>query len=98
MCFDLEAQENRMLRYIGRRHDATIGFEGRDENGVKFMSGGYPSTDKPQVVPARGEYLLACRDGDLWAADQATADYCGVKFDPTFGGEREAPAAKTASK
>ncbi len=93
MCFDLEAQEARTLRYIGRRHDATIGHEGRDEYGNKFMSGGWPAKSTPQEVPARGEYMLACKDGDLWAADEATALYCGVKFDPDFGGEYDLPDA-----
>ncbi len=92
MCFDLEAQEARTLRFIGRWHDTTIGHAGFDENGVKFMSGGWPSTHKAQEVPARAEYLWACKDGDLWAADEATAKYCGVKFDPTYGEEHALPA------
>ncbi len=98
MCFDLEAQAAKTMRFIGRRHDATIGHEGRDENGNKFMSGGWPSTGLPQEVPARGEYLTACKDGDLWAADEETAKYCGVKFDPDFGGEHPSSYAKPAKK
>ena len=87
MCFDLEAQDAGVRRYIGRKHDKTLGHEGKDDYGNKVMSGGWPSTSKAQEVPARGEYLMACRDGDLWAADEETAAYCGVKFDPDFGGE-----------
>ncbi len=87
LCIDLEAQTAGILRFIGRKHDPSIGFQGVDENGNKFMSGGYPSTGKAQEVPARAEYMFAGRDGDLWPADEETASYCGVAFDPHFGGE-----------
>jgi hypothetical protein len=87
LCVDFEAHSAGTLRFIGRRHDSTIGHEGRDEHGNKFKSGGWPSTDAPQTVPARAEYAKACQDKSLWPADQATADYCGVPFDPDFGGE-----------
>src|SRR5690348_7889985 len=96
MVFDLDLHDVGVRRFIGRRHDKTVGFAGKDENGNPTMSGGWPSTSKPQEVPARGEYMMACKDGDLWAADEATAKYCGVKFDPKFGGEHDWPAAPAA--
>ncbi len=52
----------------------------------------------PNEPPYAAEYLKALRDGDLWAADEATARACGQKvndegktvpavvFDPTYGG------------
>lgn len=90
MVFDLEAHDQGIRKFIGRRHDRTLGFPEYDENGNKFMTGGWPATETPQEVPERAEYIQACRDGDLWPADEATARACGVKFDPTLGGERAA--------
>ncbi len=95
MSFDHEAVANGILRFVGRKHDSTIGYAGKDASGNKFMSGGYPSTGVPQEVPARGEYIMACRDKDLWAADEETAKHCGVEFDPTFGGEHDLPSVPT---
>lgn len=89
MVFDLDSNEAGIRRFIGRKHDRTKGFKGVDEHGNSFMSGGWPSTGMPHSVSARGEYLLACRNCDLWAADEETADYCGVAYDPAFGGEYE---------
>jgi hypothetical protein len=42
-------------------------------------------TDEVAVVPFRAEYVKACKDGDLYAADAETAKACGVEFDPSFG-------------
>lgn len=44
-------------------------------------------TGKPDDVEFDFDLLDACRAGDLWPADQETADACGVPFDPTFGYE-----------
>jgi hypothetical protein len=41
------------------------------------------------VVPDCVEYRRHLRDGDLWPADQATAQAAGVPFDPHFGGDEE---------
>lgn len=43
----------------------------------------------------RGEYIRHLRDGDLWPADEYTAQLAGVAFDPKFGGEHD-DAAKAA--
>lgn len=90
MVFDLDAHENGVRRFVGRKHDKAIGFPSKDKDGNVTMSGGWPALHEAQAVSARGEYLLACRNGDLWPADEATAQYCGVKFDPRYGGEHEA--------
>lgn len=59
-------------RYVGRFHDAA-------------RPGSFPASDEPFVCDsesADGQRLkhLIFRDGDLWAADQATADFCQVPF------------------
>lgn len=90
MVFDLERHEAGVRRFVGRKHDRTLGFPDKDINGNVFMSGGWPPSHgpaEPDAVPSRAEYVSAVRDGDLWAADEATAKHCGVKFDALFGGE-----------
>lgn len=53
-----------------------------------------------EVVPYRAEYVKACKDGDLYAADEATASACGVEFDSTFGVPKAAdkPSGKAGEK
>ncbi len=74
--------------FVGRKFDADIG--------------GWPKVREPVVVVAGSdaatECVLAVVRGDLWPADEATADACGVKFDPKFGGDVELkPAPSSAS-
>lgn len=77
---DRVAQDAGARRFVGRFFDPTVG-----------LAGGWPALEEPTVVPAFGlhghEYRRALMDGDLWPADQATADAVGVKFDPDFGGD-----------
>lgn len=59
-------------RYVGREHDPK-------------NPGSFPASREPFVCDSDskdGQRLkhLLFRDGDLWAADQATADYCQVPF------------------
>jgi hypothetical protein len=56
---------------------------------------GFDPTGKDEEVAYRAEYVKACKDGDLYPADEATARACGVSFDPTFGVK---PAEKTSAK
>lgn len=82
-----------MSRFVGRVWDATAG------DGV-FTSGGHRRVREiVEIQQFEGigrsnmdfnEHLKAVRDGDLWAADEATARLCGVKFDSKFGGEYDA--------
>lgn len=44
-------------------------------------------TGAPEEVDYHRDLVKACQDGDLWPADEATAQLCKVGFDPTFGGE-----------
>lgn len=73
-------------RYVGRAADGT----------------GWPSTGQVQEVAFDHHFVRECAGGHLWAADAETAEVCGVKFDPTFGGELKkasapAPDAKKES-
>lgn len=83
LIVDHKAMSAGARRFIGRKHDATIG-----------RNGGWPPADKPAEVSNTDEfaadYRRAVKHGDLWAADEATAEACGVKFDPLFG-EQPAP-------
>ena len=88
----IESYEAGARRFVGRKHDATLGAAFRDDQGVERRQGGWPpshSPAEPHEVADRAEYRQHVREGDLWPADKATADACGVKFDPTFGGEYE---------
>lgn len=55
----------------------------------------FAPTDTPDEVAYSAEYVRACKDGDLWAADPETAAACGVSFDSTFGGAVKAPEKPT---
>ncbi len=44
-------------------------------------------TGEVEAIPHHNDLVDACRSGDLWAADEATAKACGVAFDPDFGNE-----------
>ena len=87
-------------QFIGRIYDPDHG----DHGGGGFPVAASVGPDSPIEVPSVGkgapqefelwqQYVREVRDGALWAADQATADACGVKFDPKFGGEFAAHSA-----
>lgn len=74
---DPHAQERGTRRCIGRRwQEVTTG------------RWAWVPTEKPQETDYHADLVRACKDGDLWPADEATAKACGVGFDPDFGGER----------
>lgn len=103
MVFDYERHESGVRRFVGRKHDPSLGYAFKDDAGNLVKTGGWPpshSPASPDSVPYRAEYLQALKDGDLWPADKETADYCGVPFDPTFGGEYDhlaAPAPQSSA-
>jgi hypothetical protein len=73
---DVHAQERGVRRCVGRRwQEVTTG------------RWAWVPTEEPQEIDYHADLVRACRDGDLWAADAATAKECRVPFDPTFGGE-----------
>lgn len=74
---DVHAQERGIRRFVGRRwQEITLG------------RWAWVPTEKGQELDAHPDLIRACRDGDLWPADEATATTCGCGFDPNFGGER----------
>lgn len=90
MVFDYERHEAGVRRFVGRKHDPSLGAAFRDDSGVERRQGGWPPSHdphSPDEVPYRAEYVQAVKCGDLWAADEESALLCGVKFDSTFDGE-----------
>lgn len=93
------------------RGTALVQNHARLEAGIKAFVGrkfvevspgvwGFAPTGQAETVEYAAEYVKACADGDLWPADQATADACGVPLDPTFGEPvlAKKPAAPSAEK
>lgn len=70
----LEAMDAGVRRFVGRRLDMAVG-----------VDGGFVPLDEPEEVADRAEYRQHIKECDLWAADEATAAVCNVKFDPHFG-------------
>ena len=84
-------------RHHGLRFDPTLGPEDTFDHPVtgeryRGNHGGFVKLVDEAVTiapndPHYTEYVRHLRDGDLWAADQATADAAGVAFEPEFGDE-----------
>lgn len=66
---DFEALEGGVLRFIGRRHDPSLG-----------KNGGWVPVEQPVSVPYRIEYVQEIKAGALIPADEATAKAAGVAF------------------
>lgn len=87
---DIDAMERGIRRFIGRKYEAV-----KDKPG-RF---GFAPTGELEEVPYHHEYAKACADGDLWPADQETAEILSraldrkITFDSKFGGEL-APKSK----
>lgn len=80
---DYERLETGTNAFIGRKY-----VELKDQPGRY----GFESTDQVVEVPFRVEYVKAIQNGDLEAADQATADRVGVKWDEKKAAARRALA------
>jgi len=102
MVPDYQALMNRAgstRRFLGLKHDPSQGpsFVDPVDNQTKNSGGFVKLLDTPVTVepdnPHYTEYVKHLRDGDLWAADQDTANEAGVLFEPDFGGEHEKWAA-----
>jgi hypothetical protein len=77
-------------KFHGWKFDPTVGEEFEHPEHKQVMrAGGFVGHDLPIEVPDTVEYRRALRDGDLWPADQATAQAVGIPFDPTFGEKAE---------
>lgn len=82
---DYEAMDQGVLRYIGRRHDPSIGYDlpKKDPKTGKMINtgektGGWVPQEEPVTVPYRVEYLQELRAGALLPADEETARLAGV--------------------
>lgn len=73
---DPSALERGIRRFIGRRW--------QEVEAGRFA---WVPTGEAQSHEYHRDLVKACRDGDLWPADEATAKACGVGFDPKFGDE-----------
>lgn len=60
-------------------------FVGRKLEQVDEEQWGFAPTGEDEEVNYCAEYVRCCKDGELYAADEATAKACGVPFDPNFG-------------
>jgi hypothetical protein len=96
---------SKKLRFRARGEALVQNLE-RLEAGIKSFIGrkfvqvgpeqwGFDPTGDEEVA-YRAEYVKACKDGDLYPADEATASACSVSFDPYFGGPK--PTEKTSAK
>lgn len=66
---DFEALEGGVLRFVGRKHDPSLG-----------KNGGWVPQNEPVEVPYRAEYLQEIKAGALIPVDEATAKAAGVPF------------------
>jgi hypothetical protein len=80
--------------FIGLAHDPKVGHDILDPETGKpsgLKQGAFLRLTEPTVIPGDDphypEYVRSLREGDLWAADQATADAAGVLFEAHFAGE-----------
>ena len=69
---DFEALEGGVLRFIGRKHDPSLG-----------KNGGWVPSDEPVSGPFRAEYLQELKAGALLPADESTAKAAGLPFQTT---------------
>ena len=104
---DVAAQERGLKRFVGWKHDPTLGVEfdhfveqpDKTVKAEKRRSGGFVGTGVAEQVdvsePEHAKhYRDALRDGDLLPADQATATWAGVPFTEP---KKDAPPAEPAA-
>lgn len=72
--------------FVGRKYVCVNGDPSKED-----AQWGFKPTGEDEEVAYAAEYVRACKEEALWAADEATAKACGVKFDSNFG---ESPKAK----
>lgn len=66
---DYESTEQGVLRFVGRKHDPSLG-----------KNGGWVPIPEAVEVPMRAEYLQELKAGALLPADAETARLAGVLF------------------
>jgi len=95
-------------RHVGLKFDATLGKEDvfvHPVSGEQYTGnhGGFVKlVDEVVTIPVDdphyGEYVRHLQQGDLWAADLATASAAGILFEPDFGGEHPETSAGDEAK
>jgi hypothetical protein len=88
------ARGNALVQNFARMEAGIKSFVGRKYQEVEPGQWGFVPTGETEEVAYAAEYVKACKDGDLFAADEATAAACGVSFDPSFGVPKAAKAEK----
>jgi hypothetical protein len=88
-----ERLEAGIKSFIGRKFEEVQAAQ----NGEPAVFGFVP-IGKDEEVAFNYEYVKACRDGDLWPADEATATACGVAFDSSFGAPKAEAKSSKADK
>lgn len=76
MVPDYKALAAGILRFVGRRHDLSVG--DKDSKGVP--QGGFVPTDEVLELDVCREYLDEIKSGALIPVDEQTAWIAGVKF------------------
>lgn len=82
LCPDFAAMERGVRKMIGRSYKE-----------ISPGQWGWVPTESDALVDRSREIAFALADGDLWAADEETAQWASavtrqsVKFDPSFGSE-----------
>ena len=66
LVVNIAALEANIRRFVGRVYDEEVK--------------GFVKKSEPETLAYKHEYRQAVIDGDLVAANQETADICGVKF------------------
>jgi len=82
---NFERLEAGIKSFVGRKFE-----EVQTDDGPRMA---FKPTDEADEVQYCAEYVKACKAGDLWPADEATANACGVSFDPMFGASKPEPKA-----
>lgn len=69
LVHDLDALDGGVLRFVGRKHDPSLG-----------KNGGWVPSNEPVEIPYRAEYIQELKAGALLPADEATAKAAGLPF------------------
>ena len=77
------------------RHLHSNEFLEQGQQSIPHMA--FPSLGRPVTVSNSSYYRKVVKKGALWPADAETAAACGVRFDPTFGGEYPELVKKSAA-
>ncbi len=75
------ARGDALVQNFDRMEAGIKSFIGRKYQEVEPGVWGFVPTGDSEEVFYRAEFVKACKEGDLFAADKETAKACGVSFD-----------------